>query len=97
MTPTRVIERGRSAHAQPAAWRVLFCVKVPDPMHTLTKFIRSVASIFADRFFPFLILGVVFAAYLAVFVMGADVSLGIGILVVGTITAFLETKERNKK
>jgi hypothetical protein len=65
---------------------------------TITVVADVVRKTLADRLLPVLILGVVAAALFFTLVLGADASIGVGILVIGGVTAFLETaSHRNRK
>ena len=50
-----------------------------------------------DPYLPITILGVVGATFVFAFVFNADFTLVFGVLIVGCVTAFLESRARRKK
>ena len=56
--------------------------------------LRSMLEIWAEPSFPLIILGVVAAAFFFAFVSKASPEVVVGVLVIGGVTAFLETKSR---
>jgi hypothetical protein len=55
------------------------------------------ARILADRLLQLLLLGVVGAALLFAFVLDADASIVFGVLVIGCVTAFVESAHHRRK
>ena len=58
---------------------------------------QSATRILADRLLQLLLLGVVGAALLFAFVLGADASIVFGVLVIGCVTAFVESAHHRRK
>jgi hypothetical protein len=59
--------------------------------------LRSIGLIFSDRLLQVLLLGVIGAAFLFTFVLGADAYVVFGVLVVGCVTAFIESAHHRPK
>lgn len=57
----------------------------------LTMFVRR---IFEDRFLQCLLLGVIAAGFFFAFVLEVDISVVMGVLVMGGVTAFIESSHR---
>ena len=55
---------------------------------------RSLLEVWTEPSFPLIILGVVAAAFFFAFVLKATPEIVVGVLVIGGVTAFLETKLR---
>ena len=55
---------------------------------------RSVVWISTDPYLPLIIIGVIAAAFFFAFVLNAEASVVTGILLIGCVTAVLETKAR---
>lgn len=58
---------------------------------------QGASRIFTDRLLQLLILGVVGVAFLFAFVLGADASIVFGVLVIGCVTAFVESAHHRRK
>jgi hypothetical protein len=58
---------------------------------------KNVGGIFADRLLQLLLLGVIGAAFLFALVLGADASIVFGVLVIGCVTAFVESAHHRQK
>ncbi len=56
---------------------------------------RSFARVWAEPFLPAILLGVVAAAFVFAFILNAPAEVVFGVLGIGCLTAFLETKQRN--
>jgi hypothetical protein len=56
---------------------------------------RSSVRVLADPFLPAILLGVVVAAFVFAFILNAPAEIVFGVLGIGCLTAFLETKQRN--
>ena len=56
---------------------------------------RSSLRVWADPFLPAILLGVVTAAFAFAFILNAPPDVVFGVLGIGCLTAFLETKQRN--
>ena len=56
--------------------------------------LRSLLEIWAEPSFPLIILGVVAAAFFFAFILKASFEVVVGVLVIGSVTAFFETKSR---
>jgi len=61
----------------------------------IPKMARSSARVWADPFLPVILLGVVAAAFGFAFILSAPPEIVFGVLAIGGITAYLETKQRN--
>jgi len=57
--------------------------------------ITSSAKVWADPFLPAILLGVVATAFAFAFIVNAPAEVVFGVLGIGCLTAFLETKQRN--
>jgi hypothetical protein len=63
-----------------------------------TALVGATQRTFADSLLPKLLVGVILAALFFWFVLGADVGITIGVLVIGCVTAFIESSSnRNRK
>jgi hypothetical protein len=58
---------------------------------------QIVGAIFADRLLQLLLLGVIGAAFLFAFVLRANASVVFGVLVIGCVTAFIESAHHRRK
>ena len=56
---------------------------------------RSFVKVWADPFFPPILLGVVAAAFAFAFILNAPTEVVFVVLGIGCLTAFLEAKQRN--
>jgi hypothetical protein len=56
---------------------------------------RSSIRVWADPFLPTILLGVVATAFGFAFILNAPAEVVFGVLGIGCLTAFLETKQRN--
>jgi hypothetical protein len=66
--------------------------------HVFRNLSRTISNVFADRLLQLLLLGVIAATFVFAFVLGADASIVVGVLVIGVVTAFAESSShRNRK
>jgi hypothetical protein len=61
----------------------------------ISEMARSSARVWADPFLPVILLGVVSVAFGFAFILNAPPEIVFGILVIGGVTAYLETKQRH--
>jgi hypothetical protein len=61
----------------------------------LSEIGRSSARVWADPFLPVILLGVVATAFGFAFILNAPPEIVFGVLAIGGVTAYLETKQRN--
>lgn len=59
--------------------------------------VQSVGGVFTDRLLQLLLLGVIGAAFLFAFVLGADAYIVFGVLLIGCVTAFVESAHHRRK
>jgi hypothetical protein len=56
---------------------------------------RDSVTVWSDPFLPVILLGVIVAAFVFAFILNAPAEIVFGVLGIGCLTAFLETKQRN--
>jgi hypothetical protein len=61
----------------------------------ISKMTRSSARVWTDPFLPVILLGVVAAAFGFAFILNAPPQIVFGVLIIGCVTAYIETKQRN--
>jgi predicted lipid-binding transport protein (Tim44 family) len=63
----------------------------------LEAFVLNAKDIFADGLLRLLLIGVILAAFVSLFIFG-DAQIALGVLAIGGVTAFIESKEfRNRR